>query len=143
MARLRAKGRGRRWPSPASAAFPSSSAPSQSSHHWTERRGRTFCHTVSRKPKAHVEMRRQVELIGAGWGLGGPEPGCAEAPAVLTPLLITELERWDIPVRAGPILRPSTTERRRQLAVSRLCGLLAAAVDRESTRLNSSHLVIS
>ena len=73
-------------------------------------------------------MRRQVELIGAGWGLGGPEPGCAEAPAVLTPLLITELERWDIPVRAGPILRPSTTERRRQLAVSRLCGLLAAAV---------------
>ena len=73
-------------------------------------------------------MRRQVELIGAGWGLGGPEPGCAEAPAVLIPLLITELERWDIPVRAGPILRPAATERRRQAAVSKLCGQLAAAV---------------
>jgi arginase len=75
-----------------------------------------------------VEAQRQVELIGAAWGLGGPEPGCAEAPAALTPLLAAELERCGIPVHAGPILFPSRTERRRQLAVSKLCGLLASAV---------------
>src|SRR5205809_4692920 len=73
-------------------------------------------------------MQRQVELIGAAWGLGGPEPGCAEAPAVLTPLVIGELQRCGVPLRAGPILSPSRTERRRQLAVSKLCGLLASAV---------------
>jgi arginase len=75
-----------------------------------------------------VEAQRQVELIGAAWGLGGPEPGCAEAPAALTPLLAAELERRGVPVHAGPILFPSRTERRRQLAVSKLCGLLASAV---------------
>ena len=32
-------------------------------------------------------MQRQIELIGAAWGLGGPEPGCAEAPATLIPLV--------------------------------------------------------
>src|SRR5947209_5083314 len=73
-------------------------------------------------------MQRQVELIGAAWGLGGPEPGCAEAPAVLTPLVIEQLQRCGVPLRAGPILSPSRTERRRQLAVSKLCGLLASAV---------------
>src|SRR5919204_1178776 len=73
-------------------------------------------------------MQRQVELIGAAWGLGGPEPGCAEAPAALTPLLAAELGRAGVPVRGGPILRPSATERRKQLAVSKLCGLLASAV---------------
>src|SRR3989442_14042258 len=73
-------------------------------------------------------MQRQVELIGAAWGLGGPEPGCAEAPAVLTPLVIGELQRCGVPLRAGPILSPSRAERRRQLAVSKLCGLLASAV---------------
>jgi arginase len=75
-----------------------------------------------------VEAQRQVELIGAAWGLGGPEPGCAEAPGALTPLLAAELERRGVPVHAGPILFPSRTERRRQLAVSKLCGLLASAV---------------
>jgi arginase len=39
-----------------------------------------------------------------------------------------ELERAGMTVRGGPILRPSSTERRRQLAVSKLCGLLASAV---------------
>ena len=73
-------------------------------------------------------MDRQVELIGAAWGLGGPEPGCAEAPAVLAPLLIDELRRCGTPLAAGPILSPARTERRKQLAVSKLCGLLAAAV---------------
>src|SRR3954468_2717352 len=73
-------------------------------------------------------MSRQVELIGAGWGLGGPGPGCADAPQALMPLVATELERAGVPVLAGPILRPSGTERRKQLAVSKLCGLLASAV---------------
>src|SRR5216684_7270280 len=73
-------------------------------------------------------MQRQVELIGAAWGLGGAEPGCAEAPAVLTPLVIGELQRCGVPLRSGPILSPSRTERRKQLAVSKLCGLLASAV---------------
>src|SRR5258708_6787448 len=73
-------------------------------------------------------MPRQVELIGAAWGLGGPEPGCAEAPAVLIPLLVEQLQRCGVPVRAGPILSPSFTERRKQFAVSKLCGLLASAV---------------
>jgi arginase len=73
-------------------------------------------------------MERQVELIGAAWGLGGPEPGCAEAPAVLAPLLVNELQRCGVPLHAGPMLSPARTERRKQLAVSRLCGLLASAV---------------
>jgi arginase len=73
-------------------------------------------------------MERHVELIGAGWGLGGPEPGCAEAPAVLAPLLIEQLQRCGVPLHAGPMLSPAATERRKQLAVSRLCGLLASAV---------------
>jgi arginase len=73
-------------------------------------------------------MQRQVELIGAAWGLGGPEPGCAEAPAALMPLVIAQLQRCGVPLRAGPILSPSRAERRKQLAVSKLCGLLASAV---------------
>ena len=73
-------------------------------------------------------MQRQIELIGAAWGLGGPEPGCAEAPAALIPMVAGELQHCGVPVHAGPILSPSRTERRRQLAVSKLCGLLASAV---------------
>ena len=73
-------------------------------------------------------MQRQIELIGAAWGLGGPEPGCAEAPAALIPLIAEELSHCGVPVHAGPILSPSRAERRRQLAVSKLCGLLASAV---------------
>jgi len=73
-------------------------------------------------------MQRQVELIGAAWGIGGAEPGCADAPAVLTPLVIEQLQRCGVQLRAGPILSPSRAERRKQLAVSKLCGLLASAV---------------
>ena len=73
-------------------------------------------------------MERQVELIGAAWGLGGPEPGCAEAPAVLAPLLVGELQRCGMPLQAGPMLSPAPSERRKQFAVSKLCGLLASAV---------------
>ncbi|HET7366224.1 MAG TPA: arginase [Burkholderiales bacterium] len=73
-------------------------------------------------------MQRQVEIIGAAWGLGGPEPGCAQAPEALTPLLAAALEGAGVPVRGGPILRPASSERRKQAAVAKLCGLLASAV---------------
>lgn len=75
-----------------------------------------------------VTMPRQVELIGAAWGLGGADPGCAEAPGVLSPLLVERLAACGVASRAGPMLAPSGRERRKQLAVSRLCGELAAAV---------------
>jgi arginase len=69
-----------------------------------------------------------VEIIGAAWGLGGAEPGCAEAPEVLTPLLQARLAACGIAALPGALLRPKPGERRKQAAVSRLCGLLASAV---------------
>src|SRR6185295_4562048 len=75
-----------------------------------------------------VVMQRQIQLIGAAWGLGGADPGCADAPARLAPLLAERLERCGAPSLPGPMLRPYPAERRRQLAVSKLCGLLASAV---------------
>jgi len=73
-------------------------------------------------------MQRQIELIGAAWGLGGADPGCAEAPRALTPLLSQRLEACRVPSLLGPILEPPAGERRKTFAVSRLCGQLAAAV---------------
>ena len=73
-------------------------------------------------------MQRHIELIGAAWGLGGADPGCAEAPGLLAPLLAERLARRGAAVLPGPMLSPAPTERRKQLAVSRLCGLLASAV---------------
>ncbi|MGE5639388.1 MAG: arginase [Clostridia bacterium] len=73
-------------------------------------------------------MQRQVELIGAAWGLGGADPGCADAPAALAPLLSARLAACGRAVLPGPILKPLGTERRKQVAVSRLCGLLGSAV---------------
>ena len=73
-------------------------------------------------------MQRQVEIIGAAWGLGGADPGCADAPAVLAPLLARRLAECGVAAAAGPMLRPLASERRKQFAVSRLCGLLASAV---------------
>ena len=73
-------------------------------------------------------MQRQVELIGAAWGLGGADPGCAEAPAVLTPLVLARLEACGVPARVGPILEAPAGERRKAFAVSRLCRELAGAV---------------
>ena len=78
--------------------------------------------------RSTVVAHRQVEVIGAAWGMGGAEPGCAEAPAVLTPLLEKRLQACGIEARPGPMLRPMPGERRKQTAVSRLCGLLASAV---------------
>ena len=73
-------------------------------------------------------MERHIELIGAAWGLGGAEPNCAEAPEVLAPLLVEALQRCGVPLEAGPMLRPAGNERRKQLVVGKLCGLLASAV---------------
>jgi arginase len=67
-------------------------------------------------------------LIGAAWGLGGAEPGCAAAPGVLAPLVAERLHHCGLATRPGPMLSPLPSERRRQFAVSRLCGLLASAV---------------
>jgi arginase len=67
-------------------------------------------------------------LIGAAWGLGGAEPGCAAAPGVLAPLVAERLHQCGLATRPGPMLSPPPSERRRQFAVSRLCGLLASAV---------------
>jgi arginase len=79
-------------------------------------------------------MQRQIELIGAAWGLGGADPACAEAPAVLAPLLAARLEECGVPSVPGPMLRPMPSERRKQFAVSKLCGLLGSAVADASRR---------
>ena len=75
-----------------------------------------------------MNASRPVEIIGAAWGLGGADPSCADAPGVLAPLLAQRLEECGVATLAGAMLRPSPTERRRELAVSKLCGLLASAV---------------
>jgi len=73
-------------------------------------------------------MQRQIELIGAAWGLGGADPGCAQAPEALIPLLVPPLERCGANVMLGPVLHPPAAERRKEVAVSKLCSMLAAAV---------------
>jgi arginase len=73
-------------------------------------------------------MERQIQLIGAGWGLGGADPGCADAPEALAPLLTARLKSCGVVSTVGPMLRALPSERRKQLAVSKLCGLLASAV---------------
>ena len=67
-------------------------------------------------------------MIGAAWGLGGADPGCAEAPAVLVPQLAQRLAACGVSALSGPILAPPPGERRKQYAVSRGCRDLAAAV---------------
>jgi arginase len=73
-------------------------------------------------------MQRHIELIGAAWGLGGADPGCAQAPEKLIPLLAERLARCGSAVVLGPMLHPPANERRKDAAVSRLCGALASAV---------------
>ncbi len=73
-------------------------------------------------------MQRQVEIIGAAWGLGGADPGCGDAPVVLAPLLAKRLGECGVATAAGPMLRPLASERRKQFTVGKLCGLLASAV---------------
>jgi arginase len=73
-------------------------------------------------------VQRQIELIGAAWGLGGADPGCADAPAALIPLLAQRLAACGVPTLSGPILNPPAGERRKTFAVSKLCAQLAGAV---------------
>ena len=73
-------------------------------------------------------MQRQIELIGAAWGLGGADPGCAQAPEALIPRLMQPLAQCGAKVVPGPILHPPAGERRKEAAVSKLCSMLAAAV---------------
>jgi len=73
-------------------------------------------------------MQRHIELIGAAWGLGGADPGCAEAPEVLIPLLSEQLARSGAEFSLGPTLHPSPKERRKEAAVSKLNAALASAV---------------
>jgi arginase len=75
-------------------------------------------------------VQRQVEIIGAAWGLGGADPGCAEAPAALTPPLLRRLAACGVPASIGPLLAPTSADRRRTAVVGTLCGRLAAAVAR-------------
>jgi arginase len=87
-----------------------------------------FVSRTSRPPEPRVVMQRQIELIGAAWGIGGADPACAQAPALLAPLLEERLRACGAQPLPGPMLSTFPNERRKQLAVSRLCGLLAAAV---------------
>jgi arginase len=89
---------------------------------------RAFCRGESQRSDPDVAVQRQVEVIGAAWGLGGADPGCAEAPGVLAPLLAARLEACGMPSIPGPMLRPLSGERRKEVAVARLCGLLGSAV---------------
>ena len=73
-------------------------------------------------------MQRQIELIGAAWGLGGADPGCAEAPDALIPRLAEPLARCGATVVLGPVLHPAPSERRKEAAISKLCAMLASAV---------------
>jgi arginase len=82
-------------------------------------------------------MQRQIEIIGAAWGLGGVDPSCAQAPGILAPLLEARLRACSARVVAGPTLSTLPSERRRQFAVAKLCGLLASAV---AQSLRSSRL---
>src|SRR5918996_395349 len=58
-------------------------------------------------------MQRQIELIGAAWGLGGADPGCAEAPRALIPLVQQRLAQHGAASFPGPILDPPPAARRR------------------------------
>jgi arginase len=83
---------------------------------------------ASRMPEPRVAVQRQIELIGAAWGLGGADPGCAEAPKALIPPLAERLARCGATVVLGPTLDPPPNERRKEAAVAKLCGALASAV---------------
>ena len=79
-------------------------------------------------PEPAVTIQRQIELIGAAWGLGGADPGCAQAPDALIPLLAERLARCGAEVVLGPTLHPPAGERRKEAALAKLCALLASTV---------------
>ena len=69
-------------------------------------------------------MQRQIELIGAAWGLGGADPGCAEAPAVLIPLLAQRLAACGVTCAAD---RSSSRRRASGASNSRSAGCAASS----------------
>ncbi|HWA39847.1 MAG TPA: arginase [Burkholderiales bacterium] len=73
-------------------------------------------------------MERHIEVIGAAWGLGGADPGCADAPDVLAPRLLRRLQECGVAASAGPIVRAPAPGRNKAATVGRLCGELASAV---------------
>lgn len=79
-------------------------------------------------PEPAVALLRQVEVIGAAWGLGGADPGCADAPDALVPRLLERLRGCGARASAGPIVRASAGRRSKEAVVGLLCGQLAAAV---------------
>ena len=100
-----------------------------------------FALRTSRAPEPDVAMQRQIEVIGAAWGIGGADPATAQAPALLAPLLEERLRACGAEPLPGPMLSTFPNERRKQLAVSRLCWLLAAAVA-ESVRKSRLPVVL-
>jgi arginase len=60
--------------------------------------------------------------------LGGADPGCAEEPDVLVPLLLQRLRERGVEAAAGARVRGPSSARDRAAGVGRLCGQLAAAV---------------
>lgn len=87
-----------------------------------------FAGRESRSPDTDVVVPRQVDVIGAAWGLGGADPGCAEAPEVLAPLVTQRLVACGATVFQGAIVKPPTPDRRKQAVVSKVCGALAGEV---------------
>jgi arginase len=69
---------------------------------------------------------RPVQLIGAACGLGGADPDCANAPAVLLPGLEALLCSSGVEVVPSVTLSPPAGPKR--AAVGRFCGAVAAAV---------------
>lgn len=67
-------------------------------------------------------------MIGAAWGLGGADPGCADAPDALVPPLMERLRACGMRASTGPVVRPPRSARNKEAVVGRLCGLLASAV---------------
>jgi ornithine--oxo-acid transaminase len=74
-----------------------------------------------------MDFIREIELIGVACGLGGADPGCAEAPAALARAgLDQRLSARGVRAGWGAMLVPEPGARRK--AVSALCERLAARV---------------
>lgn len=77
---------------------------------------------------SHPPVARRVRLIGFACGLGGADPRCAEAPAVLLAEgLVERLHACGLECETGPILAPDGRGSPRRQVI-RLCTRLAAEV---------------
>jgi ornithine--oxo-acid transaminase len=76
-----------------------------------------------------MERGRKIEIIGAAWGLGGADSGCADAPAALAQAgLETLLRARGADVQPGSTFAPAPGEGSGRAAVRRLSLELGAAV---------------